>query len=125
MLWWFAGLGAVLVVHMVLIRVVPPPLWYASGRKRRAMRFALTAFAREHPRSEPVWLGSWVYRTDAEKCFVFVQHRSVLQPPSYAGYVVWHGQEKVDHLGGWQFHWGILPRHAIEWYESRQSAIGR
>lgn len=83
------------------------------------MRLALATFAREHPSLEPVWSGSRVYRADGEKCFVFVQYRSKLHPPSYAGYVVWHGRECPDRLGGWQFHWGILPRHGVEWYEER------
>lgn len=88
------------------------------------MRLALAAFAREHPDSIPVWEDSWVYRADAEKSFVFVQHLSCANPPSYAGYVIWHNREAPDHLGGWQFHWGIMSRHAVEWYESKRAADG-
>jgi hypothetical protein len=83
------------------------------------MRLALQAFAGQHPTSRLDWAGSWVYRTDGEKAFVFVQHVSCIWPPSYAGYVVSHTDDRIEDLGGWQFHWGIWPRHAVEAYESR------
>jgi hypothetical protein len=53
---------------------------------------------------------------------VFVQHLSCVHPPSYSGYVVWHERDNLDRLGGWQFHWGILPRHAVEQYEACRAA---
>jgi hypothetical protein len=86
------------------------------------MLTALQAFATEYPESRADWAGSWIYRTDAEKCFVFVQHVCCLHPPSYAGYVVRHRREGFERLGGWQFHWGIDPRHAVAQYEAYRAA---
>src|SRR5262245_13473450 len=86
------------------------------------MLTALHAFTSEHPMSRADWAGSWIYRTDPEKCFVFVQHVGRMHPPSYAGYVVWHRGDAVDRLGGWQFHWGIVARHAVEQYEAYRAA---
>jgi hypothetical protein len=124
MLWELGGFVAVLVGAEVLARVIPPHLWYIVPRKRRAMWIAQGTFAREHPDWRADWSGCWVYQAAPDRCFVFVQHRGAVQPPSYSGYVVWDQREEPDYLGVWQFHWGILPRHAVEWYESRRAAAG-
>lgn len=123
MAWLLVGAAVFLFGTPLLLRWIPPHTRYFSHRKRRAMSLAQRAFEADHPESRMDWAGSWVYRADAEKCFVFVQHNwPGLHPPNYAGYVVWHVQEQIDRLGGWQFHWGILPRHAVEQYESCRGA---
>jgi hypothetical protein len=102
---------------------VPPHWWYLSRRKRRAMSLALKAYAERRPQCPAAWGGSRVYRTDREKCFVFVSHYGPdLQPPSYDVYAVFHDDGRVEPLGCWQFHWGILPRHIIERYETSRRA---
>lgn len=121
MLWYIAGIGTLLVL---LSRIISLPFWYASALKRRAMRVAFVTYTREHPDSKPVWSGSWVYRADEEKCFVFVKQRTTLHPPTYSVYVIWHNREVAHSLGGWQFQWGITPQHAVECYESRREDVG-
>ncbi len=116
------GAAILLIGSKVLLRWIPPHCRYLSARKRRAMSLAVQAFENEHPESRMDCAGSWVYLADADKCFVFVQHVSCLHPPSYSGYVVWHHHDQVDCLGGCQFHWGILPRHAVEKYEASRAA---
>jgi len=120
--WLLLSAGLLLFGAPVLLRWVPPHRRYLSPRKRQAMSLALRAFEEDHPESRADWAGSWVYRVDSEKCFVFIQHMASLHPPSYAGYVVWHDGDHLDRLGGWQFHWGILPRHAVEQYEECRAA---
>jgi hypothetical protein len=123
--WWLFAIAAVLVGWRPVMRLLPPQARYLSARKRRAMRQALAAFAREYPDARPDRAGSWVYLADGDKCFVFVQHSAPhLHPPCHAGYVAWHDGRRVDHLGGWQFHWGTQPPAAVHWYESRRAAAG-
>ena len=117
-------LGVILLVSKLLRFCVPPPLWYFSFRKRRAMRMGLAAFAHEHQTLQASWPGSWVYRMDSEKCVVFVQHRSELSHPNWSGYVVWHDREAVDHIGISQFRFGTQPHHLVERYESVRSRDG-
>jgi len=124
MLWWVVGVGVLVFFGPLLGHVVPPDLRYLVPRKRRAMRLALEAFAREHSDSQPDWRGCWVYQSDNDKSFVFIQHRGMIQPPTYAGYVIGREQEQPDRLGGWQFHWGALPRHTVDWYESQRAEKG-
>src|SRR5262249_32182563 len=101
---------------------VPPQFRYVSRRKRRAMRLALHAFAEDNPAAKVDWSGSWVWHVDSEKCFVFIQRADPLLPATHAGFVIWHALDKIDRLGGYQFHWGMHPKQVIEEYESRPSA---
>ena len=122
---WSLGLSLVglpaICVYRLLVRVIPPSVWYVSPTKRRAMRFALESFASEHPKSQAVWRHCWVHKIDSEKCFVFVRMASGhMHPPCHAGYVVWHNRYHVDYLGVCQFHWGIRPYHVVEHYESQR-----
>lgn len=120
--WLVLGTASLLFGSRLLLWWIPPHYRYLSSQKRRAMYVAVRAFDEEHPESPLDRAGSWVYRADAEKCFVFVKHASRLHPPSHSGYVVWHDGKELEHLGGWQFHWGILPRHAVEQYEACRAA---
>src|SRR5689334_22370037 len=118
---WFIVGGAALLLFgsKLLFRFVPPHCWYLSPRKRRAMVLAVSEFAAEHPNARVNAERSWIYQTDSEKCFVFVQHLSDLSPPEFSGYVVWHDQQKLDRLGVWTFHWGFFqPQYAVEQYEA-------
>ena len=100
---------------------VPPHWWYVSPSKRRAMRLALLA-AELLQRPELDWAGCRIFRRDADKCFVCLQHRGVVRPESYSVFVVWRGADRVDDLGTWQFHWGIRPGHAVRVYEDSRKA---
>jgi hypothetical protein len=108
----------VLVLWLYVGRFYIPTYWYyLSPTKRRAMRLAVQ-FARDRDQMKVDWSGCWVERRDPQKCFVFLQHRSALQPPSYSVFVVWRESGRIDDLGSWQFHWGLFrPSQPIEAYE--------
>jgi hypothetical protein len=101
---------------------VPPPWFYISRRKRVAMRLALQAAALAG--QYVIWHRSRVVRTDSEKCFVLVQNGFPVgrTPEGYRMYVVWSATGRIDDLGDWTFHWGVLPSNAIMAYESCRAA---
>lgn len=115
---WEWLLIVALGLWMYVGRFYIPAYWYyLSPTKRRAMRFAVR-FARDRYQMEVDWSGCWVKRRDAEKCFVFLQHKSILRPPSHSVFVVWRESGRIDELGDWVFHWGLFwPSQPIEAYE--------
>jgi hypothetical protein len=115
---WDLLLIAALALWLFVGQFYIPTYWYyLSPTKRRAMRLAVQ-FARDRYQMEVDWPGCWVKRKDAEKCFVFLQHRSIARPPLHSVFVVWRESGRIDELGGWQFHWGLFwPSQPIEAYE--------
>ena len=54
---------------------------------------------------------------------MFLQYRGALRPPMHSVFVVWREGERVDDLGGWQFHWGLFwPGQPIQAYEECRAA---
>jgi hypothetical protein len=88
-------------------RYVAPHWWYISSSERRAMRLAKRAAQQLH-RAEVVWERCFIRRSDRDKCFVFLQHKSPLRPEPFSVFVVWFKTDQVDDLGTWQFHWGLF-----------------
>ena len=101
--WAITVLALVLVGH----RYVPPHWWYLSPAKRHAMWLAMQA-ARQLHGSEVVWANCFIRRCDRKMCFVFLQHRSIVRPEPYSVFAVWFGNDQVDDLGTWVFHWGLF-----------------
>jgi hypothetical protein len=119
---WHLWVIPVLVAVLVGYRFVPPHWRYVSPGKRRAMRLALAAARRLHV-TEVVWENCFIRRCDRQKCFVFLQHRYIGRPELYSVFAVWFGDDRVDNLGTWQFHWGLfLPSQPMDAYEECRAA---
>jgi hypothetical protein len=120
--WLVLGLAFLVFGGPILTARIPPHWWYVSPAKRRSMRVAVQT-ARRLFGAEVDGGCSFIRRRDREKCFVFLQHRGNLRPPVHSVFVVWREGERVDDLGGWQFHWGLFwPDQPIEAYEQCQAA---
>jgi hypothetical protein len=104
---WECWVLAVVVLVLFGHRYVPPHWWYISPTKRRAMKLAMRA-ARETHSAEIVWAYSGISRCDRKKCFVFLRHKSLWRPEPYSVFAVWFGNDQVDDLGTWVFHWGLF-----------------
>ena len=119
--WLVLGIALWLVGGPALIARIPPHWWYVSPAKRRAMRVAVQI--ERLSGAEIDGSASFIRRRDREKCFVFLQHRGILRPPMHSVFAVWREGERVDDLGGWQFHWGLFwPGQPIEAYEQCRAA---
>src|SRR5438270_1164458 len=121
MRWWdwlIFGAGALLFSYRRWAACIPPAWWYVSRWKRTAMRLALQFAAQVGEQID--WSGCRIARSDREKCFVLLQNSKAMgrTPEGYRMCAVWPATGRVDDLGNWVFHWGILPRHAIETYEA-------
>ncbi len=120
---WLA-IGALFVLFggPPLITRLPPHWWYVSPAKRRSMRVAVQT-ARRLFGAEIDGSGSFIRRRGRETCFVFLLNRGALRPPIHSVFVVWREGERLDDLGGWQFHWGLFwPGQPIEAYEQCRAA---
>jgi hypothetical protein len=119
---WLLWVIIVLVIGLVGHRFVPPHWWYVSPAKRRAMRLALGAARRLH-NTEVVWSHCFIRRCNRQRCFVFLQHRCIWRPEPYSVFAVWFGDDRVDDLGTWQFHWGLFfPSQPMDTYEECRAA---
>jgi len=106
-------------------RRIPPSWWFINSRKRAAMCLALRSVAQLG--HEIDWSGCFIKGADHEKCFCFLQYRHngvIIGPAGYRVYAVWFATGRVDDLGDWVFHWGVVPWHAIKSYEECR-AVGR
>jgi hypothetical protein len=102
---------------------VPPHWWYISAAKRCAMWLAVRAARQLHGAEELVWANCFIRRCDRKKCFVFLEHKCIARPEVYSVFAVWLGNDQVDDLGTWQFHWGLFfPTQPMDAYEECQAA---
>jgi hypothetical protein len=117
---WELPAIAIFLLFTYALPCVPTYGYFFSPVKRRAMRLAFQ-FVCNRGEDDIRLSRSGVVRCDAEKCFVFFEHKCPFRTPLRSGYVVWHTGH-IDELGTWQLHWGLTAEGPIEAYEWSRAA---